>query len=63
VDEFNERHEMRKITPYNFLRASRLFKRPIWIDLMYTLHVLDHPSRTAASQLGGGPAVLKNPYL
>lgn len=29
VEEFNERHAMRKITPYNFLRANRLFKRPI----------------------------------
>jgi hypothetical protein len=62
VEEFNERHEMRKITPYNFLRASRLFKRPVWIDLVYTLHVLDHSLRNI-QQPQGPPAVLKNPYL
>lgn len=62
VREFNERHDMRKITPYNFLRASRIFKRPIWIDLMYTLHVLDHRKRSVAGRRDQ-PAVLKNPYL
>jgi hypothetical protein len=62
VREFNERHDMRKITPYNFLRASRTFKRPIWIDLMYTLHVLDHRKRSVAGRRDE-PAVLKNPYL
>jgi len=62
VEEFNEDHDLRKITPYNFLRASRLFKRPIWIDSLYTMHVLDHPLR-AAAQARDEPAVLKNPYL
>lgn len=62
VEEFNECQEMRKITPYNFLRASRLFKRPMWIDQLYTLHVLDHPIRNA-DQPSSPPAVLPNPYL
>lgn len=62
VEEFNEQHEHRKITPYNFLRASRLFKRPVWIEHLYTLHVLDHPSRTV-DQPDSEPVVLKNPYL
>jgi len=62
VDEFNERHDTRKITPFNFLRASRPFKRPVWIDHLYTLHVLDHPSRTV-DQPESEPVVLKTPYL
>lgn len=62
VEEFNEREEMRKITPYNFLRVHRLFKRPVWIEHMYTLHVLDHATRSV-DQPRGAPAVLNNPYL
>ena len=62
VGEFNDQQSMRKISPYNFLRASRLFKRPIWIEHMYTMHVLDHASR-GVDQPHGAPVVLKNPYL
>ena len=64
VKEFNSECELRKIGKYNFLRNSRIFKNPAWVDHMYALHVLDHPAR----QPGPGsasrrPFVLDNPYL
>lgn len=64
VKEFNSDWELRKIGKYNFLRNTRVFKNPAWIDHMYALHVLDH----AARQAGTGAAtrrriVLDNPYL
>jgi hypothetical protein len=64
VKEFNAEWELRKISKYNFLRNTRVFKNPAWIDHMYALHVLDH----AARQAGPGttsrpPFVIDNPYL
>jgi hypothetical protein len=45
VAEFNSGQTLRKIEPMRFLRSTRLFKAPPWIDQMYALHVLDHPAR------------------
>jgi len=62
VNEFNERHEQRKIEQHAFLRSYRVFRNARWIDHMFTLHVLDHPSRTALVQQRE-TTVLTNPYL
>jgi hypothetical protein len=62
VLEFNERHPMRKIEPHAFLRSYRIFRNARWIDHMFTLHVLDHPSRMTLV-LERQPTVLTNPYL
>lgn len=52
VNEFNAAHAMRKICPYNLLRAHRLFKRAIWIDQVYTAHILDHKIQSTPHRLG-----------
>ena len=49
IDEFNESHEHRKLVPWRFLRHERLFKNAAWIDHVYLLHVLDHPTRNQAA--------------
>lgn len=46
IREFNDAHEFRKIAPFTELRGKRLFKNARWIDQTFTLHVLDHPSRS-----------------
>ncbi|MGE5563254.1 MAG: hypothetical protein ACM3ZV_08075 [Bacillota bacterium] len=60
VNEFNEAHDLRKISPANFLREYRLFKRAKWISHMYRLHVLDHPARSTVKQ--GRVNIIGNPY-
>lgn len=45
IAEFNAAHPLRKITPFNQLRAKRIFQRPRWIGQMYLTHILDHPLR------------------
>ncbi len=62
VYEFNDSHELRKIEQHAFLRGYRIFRNARWIDHMFTLHVLDHPSRTTLVQ-ARQPTVLTNPYL
>jgi hypothetical protein len=43
IDQFNEKHEMRKIQLDRFLKHRRLLKNAEWLDHIYLLHVLDHP--------------------
>lgn len=62
VNEFNDAHAMRKIAPFNMLRARRIFKNPIWLEMMYAVHILDHRLRTTAEQRKV-KRVLKNEYL
>ncbi len=62
VHEFNERDEMRKIAPMNFLREARMFKNAKWIGQMYVLHVFDNPLRFSLLK-DYGTVVLQNPYL
>lgn len=62
VLEFNERHELRKIEQHAFLRSYRILRNARWIDHMFTLHVLDHPSRTTLVPKRQ-TTVLTNPYL
>jgi hypothetical protein len=54
VAEFIATHERRKIGKFNFLRQTRIFKIPAWIDHMYALHLLDHPYRTPGDRRGAG---------
>lgn len=62
IREFNEEHDLRKIEQHAFLRSYRVFRNARWIDHMFTLHVLDHASRTTLTE--ERPAtVLTNPYL
>ncbi len=64
MEEFNEEHERRKITPFNFLRNTRIFKNAAWIDHVFTLHVLDHPTRQPSDRRTSlEPLVPENPYL
>ena len=60
--DFNEQHELRKFDRNAFLRANRIFRNAKWIDHMFTLHVLDHPTRSVLSQ-ERKKVVLSNPYL
>lgn len=60
LEEFNSLHNMRKITPFNFLREKRIFKNASWIAHMYTLHVLDRPQRSSER---AARQVHDNPYL
>jgi hypothetical protein len=62
ITDFNNGDMARKISPFNFLREERLFKRPRWISHMFTAHVLDHPVRFTALK-DYGHVVLDNPYL
>jgi len=63
VSEFNERHAMRKIAPYNFLRERRLFKRAVWISQMFAVYVFDHPVLTNLQGRREHAVNLDNPYL
>jgi hypothetical protein len=45
INEFNASHPMRKIAPYTNLRGSRIMKSANWLNQMFALHVLDHPTR------------------
>jgi hypothetical protein len=61
VEEFNRRNRWRKIERYRFLAHERLFRRSMWIDQIYNLHVLDHPSR--ARPQDRPVRTSDNPYL
>lgn len=62
IDEFSASHGMRKISPANFIREWRLFKKPNWISQIYSYHVFDHPARFTL--LKEAPkVVLQNAYL
>jgi hypothetical protein len=62
VLEFNEARELRKIEQHAFLRSYRIFRNARWIDHMFTLHVLDHPTRATLVQERQA-TILTNPYL
>lgn len=63
VNEFNAAHRWRKIAPYTGLRNNRIMKHAFWIDQMYALHVLDHPTRTVKPERNREAHLLTNPYL
>lgn len=51
VNEFNVETSMRKIAPWNMLRARRICKNAKWIEHIYGLHVHDHSLRTPGSRV------------
>jgi hypothetical protein len=61
VEEFNQRNKSRKIERYRFLGHERLFRRSMWIDQIYNLHVLDHPLRSTPQDRSVSTS--DNPYL
>jgi hypothetical protein len=63
IREFNDDNAFRKISPFTFLRAQRLFKQTGWIDYIYAMHVLDHPRRSQVGTRSRAQSVLPNPYL
>lgn len=46
VNEFNARHEKRKIAPPAALRELRMLQRSGWMNRMFMAHVFDHPFRS-----------------
>ncbi len=50
VEEFNTENEMRKMVPWNMLRARRICKNAKWIEHIYGMHVHDHRIRTPGTQ-------------
>jgi hypothetical protein len=63
VHEFNESHEMRKIAPFQSLRAKRPFKNALWIEQMFVTHVFDRPSETAARNQRSHVSIIPNEFI
>ena len=63
IEELNAEQPLRKITPFHNLRRQRIFKRPGWIDQIYTLLLLDHPRRTAGMTPERDTLIVRNPDL
>lgn len=51
VNEFNDENAMRKIAPWNMLRARRICKNAKWIEHIFSLHVHDHEVRTPGKRV------------
>lgn len=62
IGQFNETWEQRQIEPWHFLRHTRVFQRPGWIDQVYQLHVMDHQLRSDVSPTQRSRRI-DNPYL
>lgn len=62
INEFNEKNRFRKIEQHAFLKSQRIFRNARWIDHMFTVHMLDHFSRTSTEKKRS-PTILTNPYL
>lgn len=62
IEEFNNGHDLRKITKFNFLKQSRIFRNANWIDQMFICHIFDHAVRQNALKAKRGK-ILTNPYL
>lgn len=61
INEFNIQNKHRKITPYTFLRAKRIFQKPQWIDRIFVLHTLDHEWRSIKTK-SKNPFAFGNPW-
>ena len=61
VEEFNAQNQMRKACRYNFLREFRLFKKSLWINQIFLVHILDHAQKSRPRD--GARVILGNPYL
>lgn len=63
IEEFNARHEKRKLAPVRLLRAKRLFKNPLWIDQIYFAHIFDHATRTFAYHSRTQKTIIPNEFM
>ena len=45
IDDFNRKHNTRKIDHLRTLKARRPMDKELWLDQMYGIHVLDHVQR------------------
>ena len=50
IQEFNDTQAHRKLHHNTFLKTRRFFKNAEWIDMMRTVHVLDHPVRSVGDR-------------
>ncbi len=49
IDEFNLANQQRKIDNSDVLRSRRVFKNSDWLEIIRSVHILDHPARQEAS--------------
>ncbi|MBV8374485.1 MAG: hypothetical protein JO302_03150 [Candidatus Eremiobacteraeota bacterium] len=61
INEFNAAHQWRKIDRAHYIKNSRIYRNAHWLDQIFTLHVLDHPTRHNPPRVD--TRVLENPHL
>jgi hypothetical protein len=61
IREFNQMDLPRKIERHAPLARTRLYSHAYWLDQMFFLHTMDHPSRQRSTT--SAARVLENPYL
>ena len=50
INEFNDEHKLRTISPETMLRSQRIFKAAGWIDQTFIMHPFDHEWRSLENQ-------------
>jgi hypothetical protein len=63
INEFNDEQRFRKIEHHAFLENQRIFRNARWIKQIFTLHVLDHPTRSSVAAVQRSKQVAENPYV
>lgn len=58
IEEFNKANDLRKIARFTALAGKRILKSASWLEQMYCLHVLDHPTRNARSVGADAPRTM-----
>jgi len=49
INEFNEEHRYRKLRHDDSLMARRVFKNAQWLNMVRSVHILDHPVRSIST--------------
>jgi hypothetical protein len=63
IHEFNDEQKFRKIEHHAFLENQRVFRNARWIKQIFTLHVLDHPTRSSVADVQRSKQTIENPYF
>lgn len=63
INEFNNANECRKLELDQPLRSQRILKNAPWLDKIYLLHVLDHPTMQPNHSKRSSTIQLSNPRL
>ena len=63
LNEFNESHALRKIAPFQSLRAKRPFKNAVWLEKMYVTHIFDHQFKTVAYNKRSHVSIIPNEFI